>query len=98
MEYKESDMLLEEDENDGGSESVLPPNILDMEEEELDTWPDELGLDALTKKSKASPVRFSLENRRRIEALKEERQLEREKEFDYGFDEASENNDVTKSE
>ncbi len=98
MEYKESDMLLEEDENDGGSESVLPPNILDMEEEELDTWPDELALDVLNKKSKASPVRFSLENRRRIEALKEERQLEREKEFDYGFDEASENNDVTKSE
>lgn len=98
MEYKESDMLLEEDENDGGSESVLPPNILDMEEEELDTWPDELALDALNKKSKTSPVRFSLENRRRIEALKEERQLEREKEFDYGFDEASDSNDVAKSE
>lgn len=96
MEYNESDMLLEED-SDEGSESVLPSNILDMEDEELDTWPDE-ALDALNKKSKASPVRFSLENRRRIEALKEERQLEKEKEFDYGFDEPLENNDSTKSE
>ncbi|MES2141748.1 MAG: hypothetical protein V4471_02530 [Pseudomonadota bacterium] len=97
MEYKESDMLLEDD-GDGSNESVLPPNILDMEDEELDTWPDELALDALNKKSKLSPVRFSLENRRRIEALKEERQLEKEKEFDYGFEDASENNDVLKGE
>lgn len=98
MEYKESDMLLEEDEGDGSNESVLPPNILDMEDEELDTWPDELALDALSKKSRVSPVRFSLENRRRIEALKEERQLAKEKEFDYGFEETLENNDVIKSE
>ncbi|MES2998975.1 MAG: hypothetical protein V4700_06640 [Pseudomonadota bacterium] len=95
MEYKESDMLLEED--DGGSdESELPPSILDIEDEELDTWPEELALDALNKKSKASPVRFSLEKRRRIEELHEERRLS--KEFDYELEtEVSENNAETTS-
>ena len=97
MEYKESDVLLEEDDNDGSNETELPPNILDIEDEELDTWPEELALDALSKKSKASPVRFSLEKRRAIEDYLEQRRLREE--FDYEFEtDASENNDVTKSE
>jgi hypothetical protein len=97
MEYKESDMLLEEDDADGSNETELGSSLLDMEDEELDTWPEELALDALNKKSKASPVRFSLEKRRRIEELHEARRLREE--FDYEFEtEASENNDVIKSE
>ena len=97
MEYKESDVLLEEDNGDGQDEADLSPDILDIEDEELDTWPEELALDALNKKSKVSPVRFSLEKRRAIEDYLEQRRLREE--FDYEFDmEAVENNDVTKSE
>ena len=97
MEYEKS-MLLEEDDSDGSSEAELEPTLLEMEDEELDTWPDDLALDdALNKKSKVSPVRFSLKERRRIEEIQEERRLR--KEFDYyELEEVSENNDVTKSE
>jgi hypothetical protein len=96
MEYKESDVLLEEDENDGSDAAELPPNILDIEDEELDTWPEELALDALNKKAKASPVRFSLEKRRAIEDYLEQRRLREE--FDYEFEtETSKNDDLPKS-
>ena len=97
MEYKESEMLLEEDDADGSNDAELGSSILEMGDEELDTWPEEFALDALNKKSKASPVRFSLEKRRRIEELHEERRLREE--FDYEFEtEALENTDVSKSE
>jgi hypothetical protein len=97
MEYKESDVLLEEDNGDGHNEAELPPDILDIEDEELESWPEELALDVLNKKSKVSPVRFSLEKRRAIEDYLEQRRLREE--FDYEFDtETLENNDVTKSE
>lgn len=97
MEYKESDVLVEEDSGDGHNEAELSPDILEIEDDELDTWPEELALDALNKKSKISPVRFSLEKRRAIEDYLEQRRLREE--FDYELDtEASENNDVTKSE
>lgn len=95
MEYKESEVLVEEDSDDGHNEAELSPDILDIEDE--DTWPEELALDALNKKSKISPVRFSLEKRRAIEDYLEQRRLREE--FDYELDtEAAENNDVTKSE
>ncbi|KAF5278539.1 hypothetical protein FQR65_LT15615 [Abscondita terminalis] len=81
MEYKETEALLEEDDGDGSSDTELPPNILDIEDEELDTWPEELALDALNKKTKVSPVRFSLEKRRAIEDYLEQRRLREE--FDY---------------
>ena len=37
MEYKETEALLEEDDSDGGSDTELPPYILNIEDEELDT-------------------------------------------------------------
>jgi hypothetical protein len=97
MEYKESDRLLEEDDSEGGGGAEVSPDILDIEDEELDAWPEELALDALNKKSKASPVRFSLEKRRRIEEIHEERRLS--KEFGYELEaEALVNDDVAKGE
>ncbi|MFZ0219038.1 MAG: hypothetical protein WAL30_02385 [Candidatus Aquirickettsiella sp.] len=97
MEYKETEALLEEDDGDGGSDTELPPDILDIEDEELDTWPEELALDALSKKAKVSPVRFSLEKRRAIEDYLEQRRLREE--FDYEFEnEQLETSDATKSE
>lgn len=97
MEYKETEALLEEDDGDGGSDTELPPDIL-IEDEELDTWPEELALDALNKKTKVSPVRFSLEKRRAIEDYLEQRRLREE--FDYEFENEliSEASDATKSE
>jgi hypothetical protein len=83
MEYKESEVLLEEN-NEGGNEATLSPNILDIEDEELDAWPEELALDELSKKSKTVPVRFSLEKRRAIEDYLEQRRLREE--FDYEFE------------
>lgn len=96
MEYKESDMLLEDD-NEGGNDAELASTLLEIEEEELET---ELALDALNKKSKAPPVRFSLAQRRRIEEIHEERRLREEFDYDEGeFEaEASKSNDVIKSE
>ncbi len=98
MEYKETEALLEEDDRDGSSDTELPPDILDIEDEELDTWPEELALDALNKKTKVSPVRFSLEKRRAIEDYLEQRRLREE--FDYEFENEliSETSDATKSE
>jgi hypothetical protein len=98
MEYKETEALLEEDGGDGSSDTELPPDILDIEDEELDTWPEELALDALNKKTKVSPVRFSLEKRRAIEDYLEQRRLREE--FDYEFENEliSEASDATKSE
>jgi hypothetical protein len=98
MEYKETEALLEEDDGDGSSDAELPPDILDIEDEELDTWPEELALDALNKKAKVSPVRFSLEKRRAIEDYLEQRRLREE--FDYEFENEliSETSDATKSE
>ncbi|MCZ6924222.1 MAG: hypothetical protein O7D30_01610 [Rickettsia endosymbiont of Ixodes persulcatus] len=98
MEYKETEALLEEDDGDGSSDTELPPDILDIEDEELDTWPEELALDALNKKAKVSPVRFSLEKRRAIEDYLEQRRLREE--FDYEFENEliSEASDATKSE
>lgn len=97
MEYKETDALLEEDDGDRSSDTELPPDILDIEDEELDTWPEELALDALNKKAKVSPVRFSLEKRRAIEDYLEQRRLREE--FDYEFENEllSETSDATKS-
>jgi hypothetical protein len=97
MEYKETEALLEEDDGDGGSDTELSPDIL-IEDEELDTWPEELALDALNKKTKVSPVRFSLEKRRAIEDYLEQRRLREE--FDYEFENEliSEASDATKSE
>jgi len=81
MEYKESDRLMEEDDADDSSEAEVSPNILDMEaDEELDTSWSELDLD-IQKKPNA-PVRFSLEKRRRIEEIQEERRLNKE----FGYD------------
>ena len=60
---------------------------MDIEGEELDTWPEELALDALNKKTKVSPVRFSLEKRRAIEDYLEQRRLREE--FDYDFENES---------
>lgn len=98
MEYKETEALLEEDDGDGRSDTELPPDILEIEDEELDTWPEELALDALNKKAKVSPVRFSLEKRRAIEDYLEQRRLRQE--FDYEFENEllAETFDVTKSE
>lgn len=98
MEYKETEALLEEDDGDGSSDTELQPDILDIEDEELDTWPEELALDALNKKTKVSPVRFSLEKRRAIEDYLEQRRLREE--FDYEFENEliSETSDATKSE
>lgn len=98
MEYKETEALLEEDDGDGSSDTELPPDILGIEDEELDTWPEELALDALNKKTKVSPVRFSLEKRRAIEDYLEQRRLREE--FDYEFENEliSETSDATKSE
>lgn len=98
MEYKESDVVMEDDDGgDGLNEGELTPDILDIEDDELDTWPEELSLDALSKKTKISPVRFSLEKRRAIEDYLEQRKLREE--FDYEFDiDTLANDDVTKSE
>ena len=98
MEYKETEALLEEDDGGESSDTELPPNILDIEDEELDTWPEELALDALNKKAKVSPVRFSLEKRRAIEDYLEQRRLREE--FDYEFENelVIESTDATKSE
>lgn len=98
MEYKETEALLEEDDGDGSNDTELPPDILDIEDEELDTWPEELALDALNKKAKVSPVRFSLEKRRAIEDYLEQRRLREE--FDYEFENelVMEASDATKSE
>ncbi len=87
MEYKETEVLLEEDGDDENSDTELSPDILDIEGEELDTWPEELALDALNKKTKVSPVRFSLEKRRAIEDYLEQRRLREE--FDYDFENES---------
>jgi hypothetical protein len=95
--YKEPDMLLEEDDMAEGAEE-LDSTLLEIEDEELDPWSEELALDVLNKKSKVlPPARFSLEKRRRIEELHEERRLRAE--FDYDCEnEIVENNDVNKSE
>ncbi|MFM2322991.1 MAG: hypothetical protein RLZZ225_1144 [Pseudomonadota bacterium] len=98
MEYKETEALLEEDDSDGGSDPELPPDILDIEDEELDTWPEELALDALNKKTKVSPVRFSLEKRRAIEDYLEQRRLREEFEYEFENESLSENADAAKGE
>jgi hypothetical protein len=98
MEYKETEALLEEDDSDGGGEPELPPDILDIEDEELDTWPEELALDALNKKTKVSPVRFSLEKRRAIEDYLEQRRLREEFEYEFENESLSENADAAKGE
>ncbi len=98
MEYKETEALLEEDDSDGGSDTELPSDILDIEDEELDTWPEELALDALNKKTKVSPVRFSLEKRRAIEDYLEQRRLREEFEYEFENESLSENADAAKGE
>ena len=98
MEYKETEALLEEDDSDGGSDPELPPDILDIEDEELDTWPEELALDALNKKTKVSPVRFSLEKRRAIEDYLEQRRLREEFEYEFENESLPENADAAKGE
>ena len=98
MEYKETEALLEEDDSDGGSDTELPPDILDIEDEELDTWPEELALDALNKKTKVSTVRFSLEKRRAIEDYLEQRRLREEFEYEFENESLSENADAAKGE
>ena len=98
MEYTETEALLEEDHRDGGSDTELPPDILDIEDEELDTWPEELALDALNKKTKVSPVRFSLEKRRAIEDYLEQRRLREEFEYEFENESLSENADAAKGE
>ena len=97
MEYKETEALLEEDDGDGSSDTELSPDILDIEDEELDTWPEELAL-ALNKKTKVSPVRFSLEKRRAIEDYLEQRRLREEFDYEFENEPLSENADATKSE
>lgn len=98
MEYKETDTLLEEDDGDGSNDTELPPDILDIEDEELDTWPEELALDALNKKTKVSPVRFSLEKRRAIEDYLEQRRLREEFDYEFENEHLSEASDAKKSE
>ena len=98
MEYKETEALLEEDDSDGGSDTELPPDILDIEDEELDTWPEELALDEKKKKTKVSPVRFSLEKRRAIEDYLEQRRLREEFEYEFENESLSENADAAKGE
>lgn len=98
MEYKETEALLEEDDGDGSGDTELPPDILDIEDEELDTWPEELALDALNKKTKVSPVRFSLEKRRAIEDYLEQRRLREEFEYEFENELVLETSDVNKSE
>lgn len=98
MEYKETDTLLEEDDGDESSDTELPPDILDIEDEELDTWPEELALDALNKKTKVSPVRFSLEKRRAIEDYLEQRRLREEFDYEFENERLSEASDAKKSE
>ena len=98
MEYKETEALLEEDDSDGGSDTELPPDILDIEYEKLDTWSEELALDALNKKTKVSPVRFSLEKRRAIEDYLEQRRLREEFEYEFENESLSENADAAKGE
>lgn len=98
MEYKETEALIEEDDGDGSSDTELSPDILDIEDEELDTWPEELALDALNKKTKVSPVRFSLEKRRAIEDYLEQRRLREEFDYEFENESLSETSDATKSE
>ena len=98
MEYKETEALLEEDDSDGGSDTELPPDILDIEDEELDTWPEELALDALNKKTKVSPVRFSLEKRRAIEEYFVQRRLREVLAYEFENESLSENADAAKGE
>jgi hypothetical protein len=98
MEYKETDTLLEEDDGDGSNDTELPPDILHIEDEELDTWPEELALDALNKKTKVSPVRFSLEKRRAIEDYLEQRRLREEFDYEFENEHLSEASDAKKSE
>lgn len=98
MEYKETEALLEEDGSDEGSDPELPPDILDIEDEEFDTWPEELALDALNKKTKVSPVRFSLEKRRAIEDYLEQRRLREEFEYEFENESLPENADAAKGE
>lgn len=98
MEYKETEVLLEEDDGDGSSDTELSPDILDIEDEELDTWPEELALDVLNKKTKVSPVRFSLEKRRAIEDYLEQRRLREEFDYECENEFTPETSDVTKSE
>lgn len=98
MEYKETEVLLEEDSGDGSSDTELSPDILDIDDEDLDAWPEELALDALNKKTKVSPVRFSLEKRRAIEDYLEQRRLREEFDYEFENESLSEVSDVTKSE
>ncbi len=98
MEYKETEALLEEDGSDEGRDPELPPDILDIEDEEFDTWPEELALDALNKKTKVSPVRFSLEKRRAIEDYLEQRRLREEFEYEFENESLPENADAAKGE
>lgn len=99
MEYKESDVLLKEDEHDEHDEHddvQLSSNILDDEEDAFDSLPEAF-VDHLDKKSKESPTRFSLEKRRAIEDYLEQRRLREE--FDYEFEpEEADKVKVTESE
>ena len=97
MSYIESDTLPEEKNFEDETEPDLSPSILDIEDEELDALTGDSALDVLNKKSRSAPVRFSLEKRRRIEELQEERRFN--KEFGYGNEiEALEKSDDAKSE
>ena len=98
MEYKETEVLLEEEDGNEKWDTELSPDILDIEDEELDTWPEELTLDALNKKTKVSPVRFSLEKRRAIEDYLEQRRLREEFDYDFENELSSEGPDTIKSE
>lgn len=85
MEYKETDDLIEDGDNgDEGGEAEITPDMPEIEEEELEAWPEDLALDELAKKAK-TPVRFSLKARRAIEEHVEQRRLR--KQLDYFFDE-----------
>jgi hypothetical protein len=57
-----------------------------------------LALDALNKKTKVSPVRFSLEKRRAIEDYLEQRRLREEFEYEFENESLSENADAAKGE
>lgn len=98
MEYKETEVLLEEDDSGGDNDTELSPDIL-VEDEELDfdSWPEELALDALNKKTKVAPG-FSLEKRRAIEDYLEQRRLREEFDYEFENEQLFENADTTKSE
>ena len=57
-----------------------------------------MALDALNKKTKVSPVRFSLEKRRAIEDYLEQRRLREEFDYEFENEPSSETSDATKSE